>query len=120
MTSSKKIVIPSKRGQTAEFPVADIHSPSVIPSKRCANASREMEPSLVIISFPNVVFVMVSRLLLEGSRGVVTHVWNDELCSRHSIQAMRECIARDGTQLGHHQLPQRRLRDGLKTIVGGK
>jgi hypothetical protein len=33
---------------------------------------------------------------------------------------MRERIARDGTQLGHRQLLQRRLRDRLKTIVGGK
>jgi hypothetical protein len=39
---------------------------------------------------------------------------------RHSIQAIRERIARDGTQLAHRQLFQRRLRDRLKTIVGGE
>jgi hypothetical protein len=35
---------------------------------------------------------------------------------RHSIQAMRERIARDGTQLGNHQHHKRRLRALAKLL----
>jgi hypothetical protein len=82
------------------------------------NASREMEPGLVIISFPNVVFVIFPRLLLgrvlssvipgEGKRLNFPQLIFTPHPSFHPSDAER--IARDGTQLGNHQLPQRRLR----------